>query len=96
MGTSEGHMVLTLAILKKRYTIHRFAPDSTIPEMVFQSEFYTLSRTDEELSIVCDSAIDLKSPKSEKDYRITSVRNNIRTISVAYRYRWYQFCNPYP
>lgn len=73
MNTSEGHMVLTLAILKKRYTIHRFAPDSTIPEMVFQSEFYTVSRTDEELSIVCDSAIDLKSSKSEKDWRIIKI-----------------------
>ncbi|MDB4516287.1 ACT domain-containing protein [Crocinitomicaceae bacterium] len=66
-------MVLTLAILKKRYSIHRFAPHSTIPEMVFQSEFYTVSRTDEELSIVCDSAIDLKSAKSEKDWRIIKI-----------------------
>ena len=73
MGNSEGHIVLTLAILKKRYSIHRFAPDSTIPEMVLQSEFYTVSRTDEELSIVCDSAIDLKAPRSEKDWRIIKI-----------------------
>ncbi len=63
MAKGAGHKGLTLAILDKRYSIHRFAPDSTIPELVLQSEFYTVSRTDEELSIVCESTIDLQAPK---------------------------------
>ena len=66
-------MGLTLAILEKRYSIHRFTPDSPIPEMVFQSEFYTVSRTDEELSIVCDSALDLAASESQNDWRIIKV-----------------------
>ncbi len=73
MGNGAGHLGLTLAILKKRYSIHRFAPDSTIPELVLQSEFYTVSRTDEELSIVCESTIDLQAPNSEKDWRIIKI-----------------------
>ena len=66
-------MGLTLTILENRYSIHRFSPESPVPEKVFHCDFYTVSRTDEELSIVCDSAIGLEAPESEKDWRIIKV-----------------------
>lgn len=66
-------MKLTLSILDGRYSIHRFAPDSPIPASAAQSRFFSISRTDEELSIVCESTIDLKAPQSENDWHIIGV-----------------------
>ena len=37
------------------YSILRYAPDEKIPDWVYQSGFLSVSRTDEELSIVCDA-----------------------------------------
>ena len=37
------------------YSILRYAPDEKIPDWVYQSGFLSISRTDEELSIVCDA-----------------------------------------
>ena len=66
-------MGLRLAVLEKRYSIHRFTPDSAIPERALQGEFYTVSRTEEELSIVCDSEIELEAMESQNNWRIIKV-----------------------
>jgi len=50
---------LTLKILENQLTIYKFKPTETIPPAVFGSKFYCVVRTDEELSIVCDSSIEL-------------------------------------
>lgn len=49
----------TLQALVYEFTIHRYPPNAPVPLAVFTSPFYWLGRTDEELSIVCASAIDL-------------------------------------
>jgi hypothetical protein len=48
-----------LRLLDNEFTIHRFPPDAPVPSSVFEGSFYWLGRTDEELSIVCDSSIRL-------------------------------------
>ncbi len=52
---------LKLEILNGSYSIHRFIVAAEIPAAVLKSEFYNITRTDEELSIVCDSEIEVKS-----------------------------------
>ena len=47
-------MPLTLSLLKSRLVVLRFAPSTTPPTWVFQQAFYNVTRTAEELSIVCD------------------------------------------
>lgn len=61
MGTSK----LKLKVLKGEFTIHRFPAKSKIPSSVYESDFFTVSKTDDEVSIVCDSSITLQSEKSE-------------------------------
>jgi hypothetical protein len=58
-------MKLQLTILESLYTIHRFPPNHEIPEQVYESEFYSISKSEEELSVVCRSSIQLNSEKSE-------------------------------
>ncbi len=54
---------LKLKILQGQFSIHRFVSGSEIPSQVYESEFFTISKTDDEISIVCDSSIQLNSEK---------------------------------
>jgi hypothetical protein len=56
---------LRLKVLDGEFTIHRFPAMSKIPGDVCESDFFTISKTDDEISIVCNSAINLKSERSE-------------------------------
>ena len=66
-------MTLTFTTLEEGYSIHRFVPDATIPDTIQQSQFYSVSRTDEELTIVCETNIDVNAPRSETDWRIIKI-----------------------
>jgi hypothetical protein len=58
-------MKLQLSILENFFTIHRFPPNHKIPNQVYESEFYSISKTEDELSIVCSSSTQLNSEKTE-------------------------------
>lgn len=64
---------LALTVLDKEYTIHRLDPDANIPATVFGSQFYSISRTDEELSIVCEADIQIDSAKTSADWSCIKV-----------------------
>lgn len=66
-------MMLTLTVLEGSYGIHRFAPDAVVPDTIQESRFYSVTRTDEELSIVCEATIDLYALKSETDWRVIKI-----------------------
>ena len=55
---------LKLKVLQGQFSIHRFSSDSEIPGQVYESEFFTISKTEDEVSIVCNSSIQLNSEKS--------------------------------
>ena len=50
-----------LTLLHGTYTIHRFAAATPLPADLLDAPFCWISRTDEELSIVCDAALVLDS-----------------------------------
>ncbi len=64
---------LTLQALSGQFTIHRFARGSEIPRQVYESDFFTIVKTADELSIVCSSTIQLQSDKSEADWSCLKV-----------------------
>ena len=66
-------MNLTITTLKESYSIHRFVPDAIIPDTIQESRFYSVSRTDEELTVVCEAYIDLNAPRSETGWRIIKI-----------------------
>lgn len=45
-------MILDFTLLKGEYSIYRFRRDSPIPEWIFDSDFYSVTRTSDELSII--------------------------------------------
>jgi len=84
-------MKLQLSILENRFTVHRFPPDHEIPNHVYGSKFYSISRTEDELSVVCDSSTQMNSEKSEPgwscikiagvlDFSLTGVLADISSV----------------
>ena len=55
----------TLQLLPHDFTIHSFDSQAQIPTVIFSSEVYFVGKTAEELSIVCNSDIQLESLEQE-------------------------------
>jgi hypothetical protein len=64
---------LKLSVLEGFYTVHRFSSDHDIPEQIYESEFYSISKSEDELSIVCNSSILLDSERSETGWSCIKV-----------------------
>jgi len=61
-------MTLTLQVLGGDYTIHRFPPDIALPAEVWGSSFLSITKTEEELSVVCEASIPLQSTEREEGW----------------------------
>jgi hypothetical protein len=48
---------LTLSILPNLLAICQFAPGTKLPSWVFKSSFFSVTKTDEEMSVVCDQSL---------------------------------------
>ena len=55
------------------YTIHRFGPKDTVPTDILTGSFFSICRTDEELSVVCADAIALDSPRCDTGWSCIKV-----------------------
>ena len=53
-----------LKILNGQFSIYRLSIESLIPPQIYESEFYSIVKTDDEISIVCESSIHLTAEKS--------------------------------
>ncbi len=60
---------LVLSVLKETFSIHRLAPDASLPEAVNECDFYSLSKTADELSLVCPEHLAVQSEKSNPDWK---------------------------
>ena len=68
---------LVLSVLKETFSIHRLAPDASLPEAVSECEFYSLSKTPDELSLVCPEHLAVKSEKSNPDWKCLKVAGQL-------------------
>jgi hypothetical protein len=69
-------MKLDLIILKDTFAICRFDSDSAIPEWSGKSQFYSVTRTRDEISIICRQADVYQDNESviDKDWRILKIK----------------------
>ena len=64
---------LTMKLMKGLYGVCRLNRDEAIPEWVFQGSFYSVTKTLNELSVVCSQDNIPDEIKCEKDWRILRV-----------------------
>ena len=64
---------LTLSVLEDSYSVCRLAPDAGIPLWVPTKGFVSVTRTAEELSIVCQSDAVPDSVRTERGFRVLKI-----------------------
>lgn len=56
---------MKLLLLRERFGIFRFEPGSEVPPAVWRSRFVSVTRTDDELSIVCEQDLVADADRSD-------------------------------
>ena len=64
---------LVLSLLEETFSIHRLALDASLPEAVSECDFYSLSKTAEEFSLVCPQHLSVTSEKRNPDWKCLKV-----------------------
>jgi len=65
---------MNLRILDGTFSVCRLKPSDSIPEWVYRSSFYSISKSKDELSIVCESNYVPEDVKSEKNWNLIKVK----------------------
>jgi hypothetical protein len=67
-------MIHNLKVLQKKFSILKFQPDSVLPEWIYLSEFYSITKTREELSVVTVQPDSFKENITcSKDWRVLKI-----------------------
>jgi len=75
---------VTITTLPITLTIHHFPQKSTIPQLLLQSpSFFSITKTTDELSIVCDESIDLESEKADKGWKAIKIQGPLQLDQVG-------------
>jgi uncharacterized protein len=64
---------MQLKILDKEFSVFRLSPDSAIPDWAMKSSFYSITRSIDELSVVCESGLAPIDLKCEAGWRVLQV-----------------------
>jgi hypothetical protein len=64
---------MKLKLYDNLYQVAKLTPDSEIPANALQGDFYSVTRTDEELSVVCGQSIDFPCESREPDWRMIKI-----------------------
>ena len=64
---------IVLSILDETYIIHKLAQRTNLPEELFGCEFYSLSNSQEELSLVCPEQILIQSENNSPNWKCLKV-----------------------
>jgi len=65
--------ILTMKLLKEKYGVCRLGKTELIPEWALNSEFFSITKTSDELSIVCYQGNIPSYIKCERDWRILKI-----------------------
>jgi hypothetical protein len=67
-------MIHNLKVLQKKYSILKFQTDSALPDWIYLSDFYSITKTNEELSVITEQP-DPANDKitGSKDWRVLKI-----------------------
>jgi len=63
----------SLQLITENFTVHSLPPESEVPKLVLSSNIFFIGKTNDELSIVCDSDIEIDSDEAEPGWRALEV-----------------------
>lgn len=62
-----------LSLLAASFSICRLAPDAAVPEWARQGQFFSITRTSDELSVIAETALVPERLRTEVDWRVMKV-----------------------
>ena len=65
---------LVLSVLSETFTLHKLSPNESIPEEILKSNYYSVSKTENELSLVCSEVIEVQSLQNSKGWKCIKVK----------------------
>jgi hypothetical protein len=68
---------MRLSVLSPTFAICRLAADAPVPDWALRGSFFTVSRTDDELSIVCEAALVPSGVQAELPWRALKLHGPI-------------------
>jgi uncharacterized protein len=74
---------LPLSILPNSLAVCRFDKDTEIPSWVFKSSFYTISKTTDELSVICDQSLVPAEVKKQDNWRAFKVEGPLDFVQIG-------------
>ncbi len=74
--------MLQLAVLSGRFAICQLKSNQQLPSWIYQSSFYTISRTADELSIVCEEHLVKDEIKKSVGWKLLKV-NSVLDLSLT-------------
>ncbi|KPI52005.1 amino acid-binding protein [Clostridioides difficile] len=69
----EEMYIMKLKLFAEEYAVCRLNNDSKIPEWIDTKNFYSITKTEDELSVVCSNNNIPSDVKSEKEWRILKI-----------------------
>ena len=64
-------------IMPGTYSLSRFNADMAPPAWVFQSAFYTLSKSEKELSVVCETHLVPEGTQTEANWKLLRIEGTL-------------------
>ena len=64
---------MELKILNNKLKVVKLKPNETVPEIVYKQEFYSITKTDEELSIVVNEEVNILSDVVEYNWKAIKI-----------------------
>ena len=75
---------IVLLILEETYIIHKLDQSTNLPEELIECEFYSLSNSQEELSLVCPEQMLIQSENSSPNWKYLKVAGPLDLKPVSY------------
>ena len=66
-------MNLRFSILPGMFNIHRLSNDAEVPAEIYKSEFYSVTKSEDELSIVIADELKIESDKCEENWKCLKI-----------------------
>ena len=78
-------MNLDFKLLRDTFSIYRLNKDSTIPDWLDESDFYSVTKTGDEMSIVCKQVDNLSDDriKADRHWRILKINGPLNLSQVG-------------
>jgi hypothetical protein len=72
-----------LSLLPEKFTICRLAPDAAVPEWATRGQYFSITRTSEELSVIAETVLIPERLRTEVSWRVMKVHGPFNLSEVG-------------